>query len=334
LAPKLTLFIGGNHEAMNHLRELYYGGWVAPNIYFVGYSGVVNFGGVRIAGFSGIFKSYDYFKGHYEKPPYDENSKRSAFHVKQYELWKLQQVRNPIDVIMSHDWPDGITKYGDEAGLLREKPYYTQDIENGSLGCKYYSELMQLHKPQWWISGHMHVFFKATVNYEVTDRITNFVACTKAVPYTDFLHVISIKPSIEGIPKQLHYDREWLAILKSMESYFPETKVYMVPKQFDSSKIENSLKWIDEEILPKGLLIPHNFTMTVTPHWTDKKSGKPPHKRMETDLEHNIQTIIFREWLGLEKDKVPTEAEKMMNNKKKIQSQKEKTNKKRVQHFQ
>lgn len=37
-APILTVFIGGNHEASNHLQELPYGGWVAPNIYYLGMS--------------------------------------------------------------------------------------------------------------------------------------------------------------------------------------------------------------------------------------------------------------------------------------------------------
>ena len=44
-APCLTIFVGGNHEASNYLWELYYGGWAAPNIYFLGYAGVVRFGG-------------------------------------------------------------------------------------------------------------------------------------------------------------------------------------------------------------------------------------------------------------------------------------------------
>lgn len=35
-APILTVFIGGNHEASNHMQELPYGGWVAPNIYYLG----------------------------------------------------------------------------------------------------------------------------------------------------------------------------------------------------------------------------------------------------------------------------------------------------------
>ena len=35
-APVLTICIGGNHEASNHMQELPYGGWVAPNIFYLG----------------------------------------------------------------------------------------------------------------------------------------------------------------------------------------------------------------------------------------------------------------------------------------------------------
>ena len=51
--------IGGNHEASNHLRELYFGGWLAPKIYFLGYSGcvIVRKGDfeLTVGGISGIF---------------------------------------------------------------------------------------------------------------------------------------------------------------------------------------------------------------------------------------------------------------------------------------
>ena len=36
VAPVLTIFIGGNHEASVSLQELFYGGWVAENIYYLG----------------------------------------------------------------------------------------------------------------------------------------------------------------------------------------------------------------------------------------------------------------------------------------------------------
>jgi lariat debranching enzyme len=40
--------------------ELPHGGWAAKNIYYMGFASVVNVGGLRIAGWSGIFKQNDY----------------------------------------------------------------------------------------------------------------------------------------------------------------------------------------------------------------------------------------------------------------------------------
>ncbi|XP_034576699.1 lariat debranching enzyme isoform X3 [Setaria viridis] len=81
VAPYPTIFIGGNHEASNYLWELYYGGWAAPNIYFLGFAGVVKFGNIRIGGLSGIHKQHNYHSGHYERPPYNEQTIRSVYHV-------------------------------------------------------------------------------------------------------------------------------------------------------------------------------------------------------------------------------------------------------------
>ena len=87
--------VGGNHEAANHLWELYYGGWAAPNIYYMGAAGVVNFGGLRIGGLSGIFNERDYASGHHEVPPYDRSSIRSAYHVRDLEVYRLLKVCRP-----------------------------------------------------------------------------------------------------------------------------------------------------------------------------------------------------------------------------------------------
>lgn len=41
----------------------YYGGWAAPNIYFLGFAGVIKFGNLRIGGLSGIYNARHYHSG-------------------------------------------------------------------------------------------------------------------------------------------------------------------------------------------------------------------------------------------------------------------------------
>lgn len=65
---------------------------MAKNIYYLGHSGVLNFGGLRIAGLSGIFKGYNFRKGYYETAPYSENDIRSVYHIRELEILKLSQV--------------------------------------------------------------------------------------------------------------------------------------------------------------------------------------------------------------------------------------------------
>ncbi|KAJ1815278.1 lariat debranching enzyme [Coemansia sp. RSA 2598] len=163
-APIPTIFVGGNHEAGNHLRELYYGGWVAPNIYYMGNSGVVRFGGLRIGGISGIYKDFDFAKGYYERPPFRGHSRSSMHHVRSYEAFKMLQIRRPLDIVVSHDWPQYIERFGDTQELLRRKPFFTAEVERGELGSPVNALLLERLRPAWWFSAHMHSRFEATVD--------------------------------------------------------------------------------------------------------------------------------------------------------------------------
>ncbi|KAG8143277.1 hypothetical protein E2320_000518 [Naja naja] len=102
-APILTIFIGGNHEASNHLQELPYGGWVAPNIYYL---------------------------GHFEYPPYNQETVRSIYHVRNIEVFKLKQLKQPMDVFLSHDWPRSIYHYGNKTLLLKKKSFFRSEADN------------------------------------------------------------------------------------------------------------------------------------------------------------------------------------------------------------
>ncbi|KAF9045383.1 lariat debranching enzyme, C-terminal domain-containing protein [Panaeolus papilionaceus] len=164
-APLLTIVIGGNHEASNYMWELYHGGWLAPNIYFLGHAGCVRVNGIRIAGASGIFKGHDFRLGHYEKLPYDSGSMRSIYHIREYSVRKLSLLSS-IKIFLSHDWPQSIEHHGDVAGLLRRKQFFRADIDNGTLGSPPLMGLLRTLQPDWWFAAHLHTRFEACVVHQ------------------------------------------------------------------------------------------------------------------------------------------------------------------------
>jgi lariat debranching enzyme len=164
-APYLTIFVGGNHEASSHLWELYYGGWVAPNIYYMGAANVVRLGPVRIAGMSGIWKGYNYNKTHHERLPYNQDDIKTIYHVREPDVRKLLQIRTQVDIGISHDWPRAIERYGDEKELFRMKPDFEQESKDGSLGNQAATYVMDRLRPPYWFAAHMHCRFAATRIY-------------------------------------------------------------------------------------------------------------------------------------------------------------------------
>jgi len=192
-APVLTIFIGGNHESMKALQELYYGGWVAPNIYYLGCAGVINVrlgssrGRLRIGGLSGIYKGYDYTKGHYEFPPYANDTLKSVYHVRSVDTFRLQCLSTALKnengsdgniehsplaclierlhIMLTHDWPRGIEQHGDTQGLLRKKKFFTQEVRENRLGSPISEQLLYMLRPERWYSAHLHVKFEATIKH-------------------------------------------------------------------------------------------------------------------------------------------------------------------------
>ena len=164
-APYLTLFIAGNHEAAAYLWELYYGGWVAPNIYYMGAANVLRVGPLRIAGLSGIWKGFDYRKPHLERLPFSRDDIKSFYHVREFDVRRLLQVEEQVDVGLSHDWPRGIEKHGDVQQLYRTRPMWKEESLDGSLGSPAAEYVMDRLRPAFWFSAHMHWKFAAVKTY-------------------------------------------------------------------------------------------------------------------------------------------------------------------------
>lgn len=284
VAPYPTLFIGGNHEAINYLRELYYGGWAAPNIYFLGYSGVVQFGGLRIAGLSGIYKKQDYLSGHYEVPPYNNATLRSAYHVKCMEVNKLMGIRGHVDIFLSHDWPSGITMYGDQAALLKKKRFLAKDIAHSSLGSPPSMCLLKKLQPDYWFSAHLHTKFSATVPHDSPGKVTKFLSLDKCVPGREYLQIIEF-PAIDGA-KQFRYDEEWLAIIRQTHGSIQYTRFLKAPPVPVSTPSEQDMREI-HDLFNGDYQIPNNFSQSARPYTGDRR-GRMPSGALE-----NAQTTAF-----------------------------------------
>jgi lariat debranching enzyme len=199
----------------------FHGGWVCPNIYYLGTGGIVNFGGLRIAGLSGIYNSHNYMRGFDEKQPLTGSDIRSIYHLRRMSVYKMEQVKRPIDVFISHDWPRDIVAHGNKNKLLQVKKFLKKEIEDKTLGSPPLEILLKKLKPSYWFSAHMHVKFNANVihhqftsnpdeiNIEDSDdsdketsrkrpkiepqtQSTKFLSLDKCLPRREFLEVLKV----------------------------------------------------------------------------------------------------------------------------------------------
>jgi lariat debranching enzyme len=325
-APYLTIFIGGNHEASNYLFELYYGGWVANNIYYLGKCSVIEVAGFRIAGSSGIYNERNYRKGYYETIPLNEYEKKSIYNVREYEALKLSLIHNKIDIMMSHDWPSTAIKHGDYKSLIIYKPHFEKDIKKSQLGNSMTGYLIKKLKPAIWFSGHMHAHYKATVKHKAGGQ-TEFLALDKAIPGRIWFKPLKLEKTEDGsisitehlnLPKReemqvedikeevkvrpslkIYYDAEWLAITKVTDSlmslkinadYFSLMKSYPYYARHNTSK--NPPHDWSTSIMELKKAIQEEMVM-----YKEKKEVYP--FNLATENNCNKQTLEFMEYLKI-----------------------------------
>ncbi|KAI6178093.1 DBR1 domain-containing protein [Aphelenchoides besseyi] len=283
-AAVLTVLVAGNHESVAYKMELPYGGWLAPNIYYLGFASVVNFGGLRIGGWTGIYKENDYNFTHYEAPPFARGQHISSYHVRSIERFRLglldDEKPNCVDIFLTHDWPVGITDYGNKQWLIRHKPYFEADINNGCLGNPHSMSLLKKIRPRHWFSAHLHVKFAATIEHKAVEKLrtqsyTNFLAlhkCDSRRPNKWYYEILTVDAP-NPLSKELRYDPTWLAILRKtsqLEAGFkavaqiPDNPKDFLPNERDLQAVE--------KIFDGDYRIPLNFRPTAPPAFAFKKT--------------------------------------------------------------
>ncbi|KAJ6613643.1 lariat debranching enzyme, C-terminal domain-containing protein [Mycena sp. CBHHK59/15] len=309
-APILTI-VGGNHEAMGHMWECYHGGWLAPNIYFLGYAGCVLVDGwLRIAGSSGIYKAQDWRKGHFERVPFSPSTITSAYHTRQYNVSRLMKLQNhgpKVDIFMSHDWPRAIERRGDTQALLLEMPRFKNSIDDNTLGSPALEVLLKTLKPARWCSGHMHVRFEAEYHHNKSE-LTKFLALSKPGEGRAFLEVIDVPtPQEHQTPDTkearhrtptLFFDPYWLAIVRAL-SPFLSLEVQQTPLPSPAAldaPIAESLAWVQEHVGVKRVADVQVFSHTAPP--TRSVNGEGDTSTTPRSFA-NPQTQAFCDMLGI-----------------------------------
>lgn len=271
---------------------------MAPNIYYLGYAGVVNYKGIRIGGVSGLYVEADYHKGHFELPPYDKNTIRSVSRCREQEMFRLKQLSGAIDIMLSHNWPRNIADYANEEELDKFWTSYgyckaNRKIANffsfGSPPCR---ELLQKLKPKYWFSGSKIRKFVSIVPHEDKTKTTFMSASHYKMPLTIDVDVDETDSS------RLQYDLEWLTILYLTKHL---TNISSTPSLMPSPG-DSSVRWNfepttqeKESVLikfDKNLEIPENFEST-----TDTYGPKRPRIRKPV---LNPQTTLLCDRLGIE----------------------------------
>ena len=257
IAPYLTIFIGGNHEASNYLEQNYYGGWVAPNIYYLGRSGLINVKGIRIGGISGIFNKFDYFRGNFEKDEDDiKGDKKTIFHLREFDVVKMSHVKNKIDIFMTHDWPTNLVSDEDKADVFKKKPHFKNDILEGTLGSFPGEFLLKYLKPSFFICGHMHFYYSNKIN---DTQIYAFDKCLNERHYFGLIEVKKSLITMDINDNDIYIDPEWMAITNTFNQYFPNKYGYY---SFYNLFDKNAKILYDEIVLKKfkmNLFFKYNF---------------------------------------------------------------------------
>lgn len=241
VAPILTIFIGGNHESLLYMRELQYGGWVAPNIYYLGEFGSIWFRGIRITGLSGIYVQDSFeialaSKGPVYSLPYKGGALSKIYHVKPKNFIKLMLSGNS-DIILSHDWPRKVWDSGNVSQLLRHKPFFKTDISTGKLGSPLAWEALKYLKPRYWFSLHLHTRFTALVKHQPKAKRTTSPRTETLVQAKNSDEIYLDMENLEDTP-EINVELSGPAESPASGNTVPPTAVSELAVQTDSSAKE------------------------------------------------------------------------------------------------
>jgi len=142
--PIPTLFIGGNHEPFNVLEAMPEGGFLQPNLEYLGRAGCLTIGDLRIAGLGGVLspRAIDRSRLPWPFPP---QQAREASYYRRADLAKVA-ASGKVDILLLHEWPTQM-----ENARSADWPRHWEKVGSEPLGA-----LVGKLRPTFVFCGHMH----------------------------------------------------------------------------------------------------------------------------------------------------------------------------------
>merc|ERR1719447_73757 len=113
-----------------------------------------------------------------------------------------------VDIMLSHDWPSDIHKFGNKDELMPRfgcwfegDPEYRGD-DNPSHGSLPAMRILEHLKPKYWFSGHIHR------KYAAIFEDTKFLALDICGPNKKFLQIIDDFEPTKSL--EVNYNPKWL----------------------------------------------------------------------------------------------------------------------------
>jgi hypothetical protein len=218
--PCLVIIIGGNHESNELFSKIPFGGFIAENIFYLGRAGIVDYKGIRICGYTGVFSPTNYnkpFPSDFRSP----GNRKSGMHVREISQFQIflysafeeaGSSKNP-DFLMMHDWPRDIKD------LLPNKPLPNQTIKfvvtrcASKSGIPFGGLIMKSINPKYTTAAHHHIKFEFSVKGA---KDSDFVALSRPDIHKEgWYEVIEVKDiEVTETWNKLTYAPEWISILK------------------------------------------------------------------------------------------------------------------------
>lgn len=149
-------FIGGNNEDFEALHDAPEGFQLAPNVHYLGRSGLKELHGLRVGYLSGI-----HAPRFYEQPlkrPRSLDTAKQAGYFRVAEVERISTQRD-MDVLLVHEWPRGLPQRAQE----RELPPPGRALPNYWIGNPITRRLVETVHPKWVLCGHSHRSFAVTL---------------------------------------------------------------------------------------------------------------------------------------------------------------------------